>query len=77
MSAFAANSARTANHLIFVGMAQLLSYTAPPLQATTRTLTAGAIVGQCRSMNLARCLLVAPSCQLRDAGMQTHSISTI
>ena len=32
------------NDLLFVGMIQLLSYSAPPLQATTQTLMAGAIV---------------------------------
>ena len=31
-----------ANDLLFVGMTQFLSYTAPPLQATTQTLLAGA-----------------------------------
>ena len=34
-----------ANDLIFVGLTQFLSYTAPPLQATTQTLMAGAIIG--------------------------------
>ena len=33
------------NDLLFVGMIQLLSYTAPPLQATTQTLMAQAFIG--------------------------------